>query len=877
MFSRLRNIQKEKMKSVKTHADCVTVEEDRPDQRILIPTIKQIFSPKDGTRLNLEALRQQHLSLLSRYEPSSRFDKDKNFVCCPVNQLYALTESYKPDAPKNSRRSCMSLIAKLNDGNFYPTTAAIDPYFRAPLLGKYDEGNIEIKEIESEEELPRGLPKPSRRVFLMKKGMNKPGTIVNFPIETFSKWLAEQEGRNVISLLEYASLKNRFSELKLLRIPLRELDDQQLTNIVLEVLKNTTGPYQLPADKSRSEKEHILGKIISSLGFQEASWAESIWIVVTGNEVYNKNRKSYEDSSKTASANCYTTPVYVDSSVVTKYWVKMPEGLTRGDKESVPPPKKRPIGDCTIYESDNKQLKEERTLQEIGDGILRMNELAGQVLSQRGDSRRGILIEEVAELAEELMLTVSAVQMQNDEQLDRIKQEKNHVEKQLEYSRRLISGYENDLSQMQNTLEQVEKENKDLEKQLKEASSSQSQENSERLTENAARQEQLEKSLQEKLAVIENMKKEKSLLEEQFSKLNNEMSQSLAMKESISAMDISLTNSVKKNNKQLEKNLKQSGSPLKFALNNASFMDDSDDEEEFGTPERTMAKNTMNSITAMTFSTPQKLGLTKWDPNLMNFSEWFSSMRMPIEGAQSQSGNNEKQIIRLVLMCLPHKYSWVVNSIADDTQINTIEKAKKAILKMIYGERGLMEDFFDMKMHQSEHPMTFLTRCQSNLESTEDMDSAFVLKAIEEKLIKFLDRATKVELQRILANEDRKNLTFQKLKDALQKAITLTGNEQDKSNGKDEILSAINAIQRRLNRCYICDSTDHFASQCNKHYSKSKRGTFKPKEGFRRESKDKKDGNCFYCKQPGHWKNNCKLRKERQANGKNRKFQQTRK
>ena len=179
-----------------------------------------------------------------------------------------------------------------------------------------------------------------------------------------------------------------------------------------------------------------------------------------------------------------------------------------------------------------------------------------------------------------------------------------------------------------------------------------------------------------------------------------------------------------------------------------------------------------------------------------------------------------------------------------------------------------MEDFFAIKMLHGEHPMTFLTRIQTNLESTEDMNSAFLLKSIEEKLTKNLDRTTKVELQRILANEDRSSLTFIKLKEALQKAITLTGNESDNVGKTTEILSAITAIQRKLNRCFICDSTDHLASQCNKQKAKFNKGPFKPREGFRRESKEKKDGSCFLCKRHGHWKKDCRFNKQRKYQNK---------
>ena len=67
----------------------------------------------------------------------------------------------------------MSLVAKTEYGNTYPTTAALDPFFRAPVLGKYLEECEE--EEESEKEIGRGLPKPRRIGFALKTGIKNPG------------------------------------------------------------------------------------------------------------------------------------------------------------------------------------------------------------------------------------------------------------------------------------------------------------------------------------------------------------------------------------------------------------------------------------------------------------------------------------------------------------------------------------------------------------------------------------------------------------------------------------------------------------------------------------------------------------------------------
>ena len=137
-------------------------------------------------------------------------------------------------------------------------------------------------------------------------------------------------------------------------------------------------------------------------------------------------------------------------------------------------------------------------------------------------------------------------------------------------------------------------------------------------------------------------------------------------------------------------------------------------------------------------------------------------------------------------------------------------------------------------------------------------------------LVKNLDSATNIELQRLLTTAGRTNLTFDKLKKSLQKAITLTGFRIDNSayHMGEEILSVINDLKGNMNRCYICHSPNHIASKCNNEKGSTFRSKDKKKGGSRREPKDTQDGSCFYCKKSGHWKRNCRLFKEHKAQGK---------
>ena len=354
------------------------------------------------------------------------------------------------------------------------------------------------------------------------------------------------------------------------------------------------------------------------------------------------------------------------------------------------------------------------------------------------------------------------------------------------------------------------------------------------------------------------MKEENEELQKKYSELNDQMDESLKIKEEISMMDISLTNSVKKNKQKFSKTIV---SPIQTAVNNPAFLSDSDD-EEFQSFDKTMQKPKQSrspfSLNALLL-TPAKIGLQPWNDNLQNFVEWYSTMRMPIEAAIKTAGD-QQCIIRLILMCLPTKYRWIGSMIADDTTITTVEEAKKKIIKLIYPQ-GLIKDFFDINMGSNENPMTFLNRLQDNLEATEDLNSAFLLRAIEEKLVKNLSNAQNVELQRLLP-DDRTTLTFDKLKESLRKAVTLTANQKTCNSVNfmgEEILQAINALQKDMKKCFICNSTDHLASRCPKGRKNFRNQSF-GKIGSKRETKTKKDGisnrsfRCYFCKNTGHYK-----------------------
>ena len=830
---------KEDPKRLDIRENVISVKSHDPAKIYCAPG-NQLFSTRDLNKNDREALIQSRLRTCAGVYVQNDPKRENSNAFWPVRSFYALPYSYDPAAPKESRRSTMSIVAKMEDGTYYPTTAAIDPFFRAPQLGTYEDmydyayqGSANAyqgsaRSTESEEEMPRSHQRSRRSTFELQDKITKPGS-----------WLAHKstkpwdEERNVLNLSESRFLMSQDQgKMAHVLVPWKNLSDEMVKKIATQMMLNTKGPYELPTGLSRPETEQVLGKLLAILGFKESAWVDGVRIITylddtlnssytrsegstAGSEEWSKLKQDFDRSS----SNVYQCPVFVDLSVIGRYWTAEPRPMeAKGEKLvfEIPRPAKRPIGNVTVFESDAKVMHQEPTLDNIRQGISELRNLAGQVQAARGDSMKGILLEQHDELVVELMEKISRLQVLNARELEDIKQEKLFVKRKLEDSKRLISGYEEDITSMQEKLTKLDAERLTLAQEVKLATEKSADlvEENQRLS-GQLQQTELQQQYEEKLAhcneiqdsiektksLMENVKKEREDAQGKLSDLAEAMEISLQVKEGATEADIQLTDSVKKNKKQIGKAL--AGSPILADLNNSAWFEDSEEDSgDYGTPEKTLKKTeSVHSLAAMTL-TPSKIGLKSWDENLQNFSAWFASMRMQKEAAKNLSGN-EPAVIRLILMCMPHKYSWVTNAIADNASIVTVAEAKKEILKMIYGERGLLDDFMKIKIQAGEHPNSFLQRIQTNLETTEDLNSSFVLKSIEEKLIKNLDNTTNVEFQRLLNAVGRSKMTFAKLKESLQSAVKLTNaSNNGKVNEIGEILTAINAMQRSMNKNY---------------------------------------------------------------------------
>ena len=799
-----------------------------------IPPDGTVFSEKDYTRLNRESTVQENMRKL--------VGNDYAKVKKPVSGFYAIGESYSAFAPKESRRSTMSLMAKI-DGKYYPTNACLDPFWRAPVLGEYSDNYTRsgrLKQDEEPVELARGLrshltykPKPfkvgAQGYFLSKNNIDS----------EIPQRFAWKDGRKLVALNEIWSIFEKFQNISFIVVPMTELKQEKVLDIAKNMLQMTKGPFELKSN-DLAEAKVTIEQVLRCHGFRKSSWESQILILTRNFDDYADEEQKitqWANDAQTISANVYTTPVFVDQSVIDEYWeVKnVSEENLMGEKfESVQrlPRPKRGIENVTFFESDSKMSKKLTTLAEIRDEVSDLNELCLQAQIARLEEERQILLGEHEAKAKSVQDAITAWESQNEIELETLRERIKTISKQLETSRELQKLQQSELQEMSDNLDRLENQK----------SSADPESEKEKIEQLEAVINEQKALLQVKSGKIDELVREAKILEDEKTRFREKLSQHLILKSELSEMEVDFMNSCKKSRSMVTRNI----SPVRLHI------EDTEDEESFSSAQNTLNKTSVkpsNYMMAMTL-TPSKVGLKAWDDNLQSFSAWFLSMRMQIEAAQSQV-TEEKAVIRLILMCLPSKYAWVANQIADDSSCTTLEKAKTKIISLIYGEKGLIDEFFNLKIAPGEHPLAFLQRIKSDLQPTEDLDSGFVTRSIIEKLVKNLDASTTVELKRILSGKDSKNIKFENIRESLQKAVQLTGlaKTDNLNNIGTEILMALqqhgqrtggySGPRKETRTCFICKKVGHIAKNC---WKRKNKGKFTDKSSNRRESKSKKDG-----------------------------------
>ena len=248
---------------------------------------------------------RSHINQLSK--------NNENQQVVKIGRLIGLAKSFDENAPMTSRKSAMSVMLELSDGRLLPSNVVVDPYFRRPLLGEYEDLTPEDYQEDIE---PIEIFRGSRRSKYQPVGekiCRKTGFDTDY-MDT---------GRTLLNFNEANYLMNNHEDIALLAIPWTDLKDLQMYTITQTLIHDVIGGKVIPG-QARAQMKDTISEVLRAHSMSISEWEENVLILCTNTNNYSSSAEKIDLYEKLAKnrlekANAYTLPIWTDLSVVTSY------------------------------------------------------------------------------------------------------------------------------------------------------------------------------------------------------------------------------------------------------------------------------------------------------------------------------------------------------------------------------------------------------------------------------------------------------------------------------------------------------------------------------------------------------------------------------
>ena len=253
---------------------------------------------------------------------------------------------------------------------------------------------------------------------------------------------------------------------------------------------------------------------------------------------------------------------------------------------------------------------------------------------------------------------------------------------------------------------------------------------------------------------------------------------------------------------------------------------------------------------------PSNFGLQTWNPSTTDITRHIQRALKAANEAQ-KLGYKPVSIKGMILRSLPQSYDYVESFIGDTAQGDDISPEKFcAEIERILGKKSStqMQSFLTAQRKTGEDLLAYFTRIvmlykassKKDLGTNWETDSTHTM-SLYTKMYAACYAEQKSELTRKSESLlDKNELTLPKLREIL---IDINKISSDKVlNEKPVEINAVSDSKAQVNQVFRKKWEPRKGEQPHERRDKSPAG-----KGFRKQSR----GNCFYCKKPGHWKENC--------------------